>query len=382
MIYLDYAATTPLRKEALDVWVQAQNRFFGNPSSLHDLGTEAKAALELCREQFAEMIGGEKEGVYFTSGGSEASILAIKSLVDAHRERGNHLITTAVEHSSVYNLFQQLEEEGFDVTYLPVDSRGRISLDQLKEAIRSNTVLASIHHGNPEIGALQPIAKIGKILRKHDVIFHTDSVQTFGEVPIDVKDYGIDSLSVSSHKIYGPKGIGLCYMNPEIAWKAQLKQTTHEGGFRPGTVDVPSILAFTEAAQLATRDMPKRQKKYQELRRRFVDLLKEMGREVQVEGDPLLQLPHIIGLSFSRVEGQYIMLECNRNGIAISTGTACQVGMQTPSRTMLVMGKSEEEAKQFVRISFGKATTEAEIDQATQVLKEIVHTLPKARVER
>src|SRR5699024_8009152 len=132
--------------------------------------------------------------------------------------------------------------------------------------------------------------------------------------------------SVSSHKIYGPKGIGLCYMNPEIAWKAQLKQTTHEGGFRPGTVDVPSILAFTEAAQLATRDMPKRQKKYQELRRRFVDLLKEMGREVQVEGDPLLQLPHIIGLSFSRVEGQYIMLECNRNGIAISTGTACQVG--------------------------------------------------------
>lgn len=375
MIYLDYAATTPMRKEVLDVFVEAQQKYFGNPSSLHDVGTEANEVLTICRQQLAQMMNGEEKGIYFTSGGSEANILAITSILAANREKGNHLITTAVEHASVYNLFRQLEEEGFDVTYIPIQKNGRISLEQLQQAIREDTVLASIHHGNPEIGTLQPIAEIGKILQDRGVLFHADCVQTFGEVPIDVKQSYIDSLSVSSHKIYGPKGTGMCYINPKVEWKMQMKNTTHERGFRPGTVDTPSVLSFTAAAQYMMEEMSERQIRYQQLRKGFVEKIQNIGNEIRVEGGEEQQLPQIIGLSLSRIEGQYVMLECNRYGIAISTGTACQVGMQDPSRTMLAMGKSPEEAKRFIRISFGSPTTAAELDEAASVLENIVQQI-------
>lgn len=375
MIYLDYAATTPMSDKALHVYQEAAKKMYGNASSLHDVGTNANHALNVCRAEMAQMINGEEEGIYFTGSGSEANILALRSLIEGNRKQLNHFITTEAEHSSVYHFFKQLEKAGDEVTYLQVDATGRISLEQLQQAIRPNTVLASIHHANSEIGTIQSIVEIGQILHDNDVIFHADCVQTFGEIPIDVKACFLDSVSVSSHKIYGPKGVGFCYINPNVHWQIEFPGTTHESGFRPGTVDVPGILAFTTAAQEMMEEMKEQQEKFKRLRNRFIDKLKAVTDHVVIEGDDVNQLDNIIGLSFLQAQGQYIMLECNRYGVAISTGTACQVGEQNPSRTMMSLGKTEDEAKQLVRVSFGKKTTEAEVDEAINVLKKIVSQL-------
>ena len=222
---------------------------------------------------------------------------------------------------------------------------------------------------------IQSVNKIGQILHEHNVIFHTDCVQAFGNVEIDVKNNYIDSLSISSHKIYGPKGTGLAYINPRVNWVQQIKGTTHEGGFRPGTVDVPSILAFTAAGQIAVQTVHERQENMKQLRTYFIDQLKEEVKDFSVYESSTSQLPQILALSFGKLQGQYIMLECNKHGIAISTGSACQVGQQSPSRTILSLGKSKDEASQLVRISFGKMTTEDEIDQLVDVLKRIVNEL-------
>lgn len=375
MIYLDYAATTRISEEALYVLTEASKKYFGNASSLHDIGTRADDALQVCRQQLADMIRGEKSGVYFTSGGSEANILALLSLIKGNKEKGNHLITTAVEHASVYNLFQQLEKEGYEVTYLPIYDAGAIRLEELQGAIRENTILASIHHGNPEIGTIQPMREIGEILHQHGVLYHADCVQTFGEIPIDVQTNCVDSLSISSHKLYGPKGTGMCYISPSVNWRAQFEGTTHENGFRPGTVDVPSVLAFTTAAQQAVKQMDDRRHHYQALRNQFIKRLADITDQVIIEGGGESQLPHIIGLSFLQAQGQYIMLECNRYGLAVSTGSACQVGMQDPSRTMISLGKSVDEAKQFVRISLGNETKVEEIDEAVLIIDKVLRSL-------
>ncbi|MCH1625709.1 IscS subfamily cysteine desulfurase [Fredinandcohnia quinoae] len=372
MIYLDYAATTPIKREVLHVFNEVSMNYFGNPSSLHDIGSEAMKLLELCRKELADKMNGESDGIYFTSGGSESNILAIRSLVDAYKDKGHHLITTATEHSSVFHLFKQLESEGFSVTYLSVDEYGHIRLDELKKAINQRTILASIQHSNSEIGTIQPVEEIGRILNENGIIFHCDCVQTFGKVPINIKKYHIDSLSISSHKIYGPKGVGACYINPTLLWKAQLPDTTHENGFRPGTVNVPGIAAFTTAAQIIYSEMQENIKKYRALRNRMITLIQDLNLGIMVEGHGDEQLPHIVGLSIPGIQGQYVMLECNRYGIAISTGSACQVGQQKPSKTMMAIGKSTDEAKQLIRISFGDQTVESEIEKVVDVLHSIV----------
>lgn len=372
MIYLDYAATTPMSEEALQVFTEASKKYFGNSSSLHEFGTEAKRVLEISRQAWANMINSEKDGIYFTSGGTEANQLAIRSIIDGNKNRGNHLITTEVEHSSVYNVFKQLEKEGFEVTYLQLNESGQITLDDLQNAIKSTTILASIQYINGETGMIQPLEQIGTILYENNVVFHTDCVQAFGNVRIDVKKYHIDSLSISSHKIYGPKGTGLAYVNPRIDWAEQVKNTTHESGFRPGTVDVPSILSFTAAGQMAERLREEKQDKMHQLRYYFIKKLTEEITDFNLYESSEKQLPQIVALSFGKLQGQYIMLECNKRGIAISTGSACQVGQQSPSRTILSLGKTKDEANQLVRISFGKTTSENEIDQLIHVLKRVV----------
>ncbi|MFA8439696.1 IscS subfamily cysteine desulfurase [Pueribacillus sp. YX66] len=372
MIYLDYAATTPMSEEALDAYTEAAKKFYGNPSSLHDIGSEAENMLEVCRTQLAHMINGEAEGVYFTSGGTESNILAIRSLVTAHKYKGNHIITTKVEHSSLYQLFKLLETEGFEVTYLGVDEEGQIDMGELKATIRDDTILASIHHVNSEIGTIQRLHEIGELLEEEGVLFHSDCVQSFGKLAIDVKKYKLDSLSVSSHKLYGPKGVGMCYINPIIRWAMQLPNTTHERGFRPGTVNVPGVVSFTMVAQLAMKNIAENFERESMLRNRFLFGIKKIDYEINVEGHSIEQLPSIIGLSISGIQGQYMMLEFNRHGIAISTGSACQVGQQEPSRTMLALGKTDDEAKQFIRISFGRFTDERHIEKAISVLKNII----------
>ena len=375
VIYLDYAATTPMDEVALDVFVKASRKYYGNPSSLHNIGSEANTVLDVCRGEIAKLINGQAEGVYFTSGGSQSNILAIRSLVDGNSAKGNHLITTEVEHSSVYNVFQMLEAEGYDVTYLPIDSSGKINIKHLKEAIREDTILASIHHGNSEIGTIQSLEEIGQLLKKKDILFHTDCVQTFGKVSIDLEACHIDSLSLSSHKIYGPKGVGACYIRPEIRWTMQVTGTTHEKGLTPGTVNVPGILAFTTAAQQMTKRMKENELKCHELRKRFIKGLTQIDHDICVYGHLNSQLPSIIGLTVAGVQGQYVMLEFNRYGIAISTGSACQVGQQNPSRTMLSMGKNADEAKQFIRISLGSSTEVEHIDKLLQTLKMVVNKI-------
>ena len=376
MIYLDYAATTPMSEVALCAYNEGSQLYFGNASSLHDIGMNARDALQLCRKQHSLFLNGETEGIYFTSGGTEANILAILSIVQAYKSKGNHLITTKVEHASLFHLFQQLENDGFEVTYLDVNEHGTIQLDILKQAIRPTTILASIHHGNGEIGTVQPLEEIGEILKAHQIIFHSDCVQTYGEIKIDVKKCKVDSISVSSHKIYGPKGVGFCYISPSVLWKSIYDGTTHEDGFRPGTVDVPSIVSFTAAAQHMMETMEERAANYNQLRTLFLQDIKKLSDKIMVEQSLEAQLPQIIGLTCLHVQGQYMMLECNRHGICISTGSACQVGMESPSRTMLAIGKSESEAKCFIRISLGSKTTKEELERTVIVMQRIFQSLP------
>lgn len=377
MIYLDYAATTPMREEALHAYTEAAKHFFGNPSSLHDAGTKTSALLETCRTELAKLVSGQSEGIYFTSGGSESNILAIRSLLNGSKKAGNHLITTKIEHSSVYNLFQQLEHEGYDVTYLSVNAQGLLNLNELKHAITPKTILASIHHANSEIGTIQQIDLIGKILHEQNVLFHTDCVQTFGKIPINVVTTHIDSLSISSHKIYGPKGVGACYINPSKTWSPVYKGTSHEKGFRPGTVNVPGIASFLSAAQSIHQEMAEETDRQLKLREQFLEGIQTMKLPVKVEGHPINSLPHILGLSIDGIEGQLTMLECNRYGVAISTGSACSVGKQAPSKTMLAVGKDPQTAKQFIRLSFGKWTTASEIEKSLEILGQIISSFVK-----
>lgn len=372
MIYLDYAATTPIRREALDVYQEVAERYYGNASSLHDIGTKANEALALCRKQLADMVNGESEGVYFTSGGSEANILAVRSLLLGNLSKGNHIITTEIEHASLYNECKQLEKEGYDVTFLGVDEHGRVKIDELFNSLRDDTVLVSIQHANSETGVIQPIEEIGSLLQERDIIFHTDTVQTFGKIPIDIQKMGIDSLSIASHKLYGPKGVGACYIRPEVRFRSVHEGTTHEAGFRPGTVDVPGVVAFTTAANLHVAEAKDEQSRLHDLRTYFLKKLSRLMADIQLEANPHAQLPGIIGFTSQKVQGQHIMLECNRYGIAISTGSACQVGQSQPSRTMLAVGKEENIANGFFRISLGIHTTKEDLDTTVSILEKII----------
>lgn len=371
MIYLDYAATTPISEHALEVYQQTARRFYGNPSSLHDIGGQAQQLLEACRSSLAAMIQGEAKGVYFTSGGSEANYLAIRSLVKGNEDRGKHLITTKVEHPSVLQTFALLEEEGYDVSYLPVDAYGKIELDQLEEMLTEETILVSVCHANSEIGTIQPIEAIGSLLADKKIIFHSDCVQSFGKLPIDVQRAKLDSISMSSHKIYGPKGVGACYVAPEAAWKSMLPQTTQEKGFRQGTVNLPGIAGFVSAAEEAISALEIEQASMKHLTNLMLTGLKDLPWDIRLEGHPTERLPHHLGLRIVGMEGQYALLECNRYGIAISTGTACLAEQQEPSETMKAIGKSAAEAHEFIRLTLGRETTEEQVYQTVQTLDRI-----------
>ncbi len=372
MIYLDYAATTPMSEEALYVYQEAARKFFANPSSLHEAGTKAKEALEACRHAWADMLQVEPEGIFFTSGGTEANQLALQSLIEGNKEKGNHLVTTEIEHSSIYNLFEKYASEGYEITYVPLTKDGQVDLQALEKALRPSTILVSIQTVNGETGFIQPIEAIGSLLKEKGILFHTDFVQGFGNVDVSINESSINSLSIASHKFHGPKGVGLTYIDPRVRWKQQIPNTTHESGFRPGTVDVPSILSFTKAGQEAVDHRERKQRKMLKLRRYFLEGLKQAGLDVTIYESKEAQLPQILGLSFGKLQGQYIMLECNKYDIAISTGSACQVGKQSPSRTIRALGKTRDEANQLVRISFGEATTFNDLDRCIEVLTKIV----------
>ncbi|WP_332893078.1 IscS subfamily cysteine desulfurase [Lottiidibacillus patelloidae] len=373
IIYLDYSATTPVSEKALEIFNTVSKEYFGNPQSLHDIGSNANRLLEVCRKELSSMIHGHPNGIYFTSGGTESNILAIRSLLKGSSPEKKHIITSKVEHSSILNTMEALANEGYHITYLPVNCDGEIELERLKKEIKPTTALVCLTHVNSEIGTIQPIKEIGAYLKMVDIPLHVDAVQSFGKVDVNVAEANVASLAISSHKIYGPKGVGACYVNPQIAWKPLLPNTNHEGGFRAGTVNVPGIAAFVTAAGEVIEAMPEEVKRYDLLRKLFIKTVADENKDIKIEEHPSKhkQLPTIIGLRLKGIEGQYVMLECNRQGIAISTGSACQVGLNTPSKTMLALGRSKEEANEFIRISLGRETTEEQIKKVAIVLSDI-----------
>ncbi|WP_408009728.1 IscS subfamily cysteine desulfurase [Pseudalkalibacillus sp. A8] len=378
MIYLDHAATTPMSETAIRVYSKVSRRYYGNSSSLHDVGSDAESLLEESRRQLATYFNGNPEGVYFTSGGSESNHLAIVSMARGNASKGKHLITTETEHASIANTFLLLENEGFRVTKIPVDSTGTVEVAAVREALEEDTILVSIGHANSEIGTVQPLKEIGLLLKERGVLFHSDCVQTFGKIPIDVKGIGLDSLSISSHKVYGPKGVGACYIAPNVSWCASIPGSSHENGFRSGTVNVPGNAAFVTAAEEMIDSMAHYERHFRMLRNNFVDFAKSDDRIV-IEGHPAEHLPAIIGFRVKGLEGQYVMLELNRKGFAVSTGSACSVGKQSPSKTMLSLGRSPEEARELVRISFGKSTSKKEVEALIQALEGILASMDTAK---
>lgn len=368
MIYLDYCATTPMSDRALEVFTKASKQFYGNPSSLHDVGAQAKNLLEFSRTSIAKCFNGDVKGIYFSGGGSDSNNLAIKSLVKGKK---GHIITTSIEHFSVTNTFLQLEEEGYDITFLEVDQEGMVSIETLEAALKEDTILVSIGYANSDIGTIQSLATIGELLKKKQIIFHSDCVQAFGKIPIDVKALHVDSISISSHKIYGPKGVGAVYICPSVKWTPIIPNTSHESGFRAGTVNVPAIASFAEAALEICSNMEKEQERLENLSQLLLDQLKKEKVPFSVVGHKTKRLSHHLSLRIHRIEGQYVMLELNKKNIAISTGTACKVGEQNASKTMIQLGFSNEAATELIRISLGKHTSEADIIKTASALKAI-----------
>ncbi len=360
MIYLDHAATTPIHDTALEVLVNVSKHYYGNPSSLHDIGAEAKQLLNAGRRTIANIINTDSEEIIFTSGGSESNQLAIKALLSASDISRNHIITSEVEHSSVRNLFDELERSGYKVSKIAVDSSGMISIDELNKLITHETSLISIQHANSETGVVQDIESIGKLARQQGVLFHSDCVQTFCKIGIEAS--WVDALSVSSHKVYGPKGVGAFYLKKTIDSKPGIPGTSQEKGLKAGTQNVPGIAAFATAAKMTYADRSDEYIRLTMLRSRLMEKLREKEIEVIDEGSSENKLPNILGLRFSGMEGQFLMLECSQAGLAISTGSACQVGSDKPNRTMKAMGRTDEEAREFVRLSFGQKNTEDQID--------------------
>lgn len=383
MIYLDYAATTPMSDDALNIYTELSKTVFGNSSSLHDIGGKANDILQASRKTIASLIGGEENGIYFTSGGTEANILAVQSLLNGADQTKKHIITSRMEHASLHSYFQSLSERGYEISYVETNEYGHISLDSLKKLVRDDTVLVSIQHGNSELGHVQPIDAFGAFLLEKNILFHSDCVQTFGKINIDVKKANISAISLSAHKIYGPKGVGAVYINPSIYWKSVFLHATHENGFRPGTVNVPGIAAFAVAAHKSCSNIDTANEHFIKLRNIICSKLKPYNEYIKVinEQSPYEQLHNIIGLFTQGIEGQYIMLEANRYGYAISTGSACQVGMQAPSRAMTALGFNESEAKQYVRVSTGILTTSEEIESFCDKMINIITNLNKLDIK-
>lgn len=370
MIYLDFAASAPMSDEAMQVFHALNKEVYGNASSLHDAGGKAAHILEHCRQQLASLIHGQADGLYFTSGGTEANILALQSVLNGLPANRRHFITTSVEHSSIRNLTALLQSQGWEISMMQPDRSGRITFEMMLNHIRDNTGLVSIQHANSETGIIQPLHELSPVLKKHNILLHVDAVQTFGKIPVDVAELGCDMLSLSSHKVYGPKGVGAVYIRPGVEWKPMYPGTSHEKGFRPGTVNVPAIGAFVTAAAAMTRQMAELAQHFRQLKAHLFTEGQRLGIPLKpvVDETDVQVVPHIAGCYFLKAEGQYIMLECNRRGICISTGSACTAGQQEPSPSVKALGVSDQEALRFIRISFGQHTSVQEVDSLLNTL--------------
>lgn len=374
-VYLDHSATTPVRPEVAELVNEYLTERFGNASSVHSFGREARQAVETAREQVAAVIGAEPAEIVFTSGGTEADNHAILGVAAANEKKGRHLITSEIEHHAVLDAFRYLEKKGFQVTRLPVNEYGLVDVRDLEASITEQTILISVMHANNEVGTIQPVAEIGRIARERGIYFHTDAVQTYGKIPVDVNEMNIDLLSVSAHKIYGPKGIGCLYVRKGTRMDSLMFGGAQEKKRRPGTENVPGIVGFGKAAELAAAEMEEQRVKQTRLRDRLIAGILQSIEHVQLNGHPELRLPGNVNVSIRYVEGESLLLSLDLKGIAASSGSACTSGSLDPSHVLLAMGLPHEVAHGSLRMTLGRGTTEADIDYVLEVLPEIVNRL-------
>lgn len=380
MLYLDNSATTRPLDEVVDAIVEVMKVHYGNPSSLYRLGMEAEQLLNQSRTVIAQSLGVRPEWVVFTSGGTESNNLAIKGTAYSYRSRGKHLITTEIEHASVYECFRQLEEEGFRVTYLKPDSSGAVSVKAVEEALTPDTILVSIMHVNNETGVIQPIREIGEMLKNHPrILFHVDAVQSVGKIPLDPEGWGIDLLSVSAHKLHGPKGVGLLLKREGLKLRPLLAGGGQEFGIRSGTENVPLIVGMAKALRIAMEKRAEHMDKLYALRDALIARLRDIPgirlNGVQERGKVA---PHIINFSIPGLKSEVVVHALEQHGIYVSAGSACSSGDEKPSRVLLAMGLSEAEASSAIRVSLSPQLTEADMDRFIQALETVIKTLKPA----
>ena len=375
--YFDHASTTPVKEEVLKEMIPYFNLEFGNPSSLYSIGRRNRRAVEEAREKVARAINAKPNEIYFTSCGSESDNLAIKGIAFENKHKGNHIITSKIEHPAVLNTCKMLEQEGFKVTYLDVNKKGLIDLKILEASITDKTILISIMFANNEIGTIQPIKEIGKIAKKHNIYFHTDAVQAMGNIKIDVNNMNIDSLSMSAHKFYGPKGVGALYIREGIPFKKLQDGGHQEKDKRAGTENVPGIVGLGKAIEIANNNIDRYNKKLVYLRDYYINQVEEKIPDVKLNGDRVNRRPGNANFSFKYVDGEELLLDLDAKGIAASSGSACSSGTDAPSHVLLAIGLTAETAKGALRITMGEENTKEDIDYLVSTLTEIVRKIRK-----
>ncbi len=373
-VYMDYSATTYTKPEVLEEMLPFFTENFGNPSSLYSFSDKTKKAVNLARERVSKALNAEKNEIFFTSGGSEADNWAIKGIAYANKKKGNHIITTKIEHHAILHTAQFLEKEGFKVTYLPVDEEGFVSVEDIKNAITDETILVSVMFANNEIGTIEPIKEIGELCKEKNIYFHTDAVQAIGHVDIDVKDMNIDLLSMSAHKFYGPKGVGAIYIKNGVKIQNLIHGGGQERGKRASTENTAGIVGLGKAIELAMENMPEENEKLSNLRGRLIRGIEARIPEVKLNGpkDMSRRLPNNVNFSFIGIEGETLLLDLDMNGIFGSTGSACASASLDPSHVLLSIGLPHETAHGSLRLSLGAKNTEEDIDYVLEVLPKII----------
>lgn len=377
-IYLDYAATTPVLPEVAAEVQKVMLAEFGNPSSLHQDGQKAREYRETTREQVSQAIKAKPDEIFFTSGGTESDHLAVLGIAHALKNKGNHIITSSIEHSAVLGACQILEEEGFQITRLPASSNGLVEPESLKKAIKKESVLVTIMMANNEIGTIQPIEELVKIAKLHNLYFHTDAVQAFPYLTIDVQNLAVDALTISAHKIYAPKGVGALYLKRGTPFKPLSLGGEQERKVRPGTENMPGIAGFGKAAAILMRDRDKDSKKILTLRSKLENSLMEKISHVLLNGDPEKRLPGFLNLTFKHVDGEALLINLDLSKISCSAGSACAAGAADPSRVLIAIGRTPDEAKSSIRFSLGKFTSSEDIEAVLKILPQSVQKLRAA----
>ncbi|KHO62825.1 cysteine desulfurase [Thermoanaerobacter sp. YS13] len=377
-VYLDNSATTRVRKEVIEKMVEVLEKEYGNPSSLHLKGYQAEKLMKEARENVAKLINGDTEGIVFTSGGTESNNLALIGVAESLRKKGNHIISSTIEHPSVLNVLKYLEENGFEVTYLDVDKTGKVDIENLKRTITDKTILISIMAVNNEIGTIEPIQEIGEVAKERDIIFHVDAIQAVGKINIDVKKQNLDMVSLSSHKIHGPKGVGALYIDKSVKIRPIIFGGGQEKNLRSGTENMPGIVGVGVASKLAQENFHENASKLMSLKKRLYEGIVSEIKDVHLNGPKIEEgAPHILNISFAGIRGEVLLHALEERGIYVSTGSACSSKKKGQSHVLKAIGLKEDLIESAIRFSFGIFNTEEEIDYTISVLKEKVNFLRK-----